>query len=120
LSFFLVLLNVLVDLVGEGEFVVNIAGIRVIRVRTYLEILLLLPLKDAIAPRRVVALLLDLLHEGACLVLIGVAVFGKKLHQLLVVHEVACDHGERQPAEVADVLAPVQGFQQIVYHRALS
>ncbi len=77
LSFFLVLLDILVELVREGEFIVDVAGVRVAGSRADLEILLLLPPQDLLAPGWVVAPLLDLLHQSAGPVLVEVAVFGE-------------------------------------------
>ena len=77
LSFFLVLLDILVELVREGELIVDVAGVRVVGSRADLEILLLLPLQDLVAPGWVLALLLDLMHQSAGPVLVEVAVFGE-------------------------------------------
>jgi hypothetical protein len=42
------------------------------------------------------------------------------LHELLGAHEVASDHGEDQPAVVADVLTVVQRIEHVAHHRALT
>ena len=51
MPFFLVLLDVLVDFVGELQLVVDVAGVRVVGVRADWEVLLLLPLENPLAAR---------------------------------------------------------------------
>src|SRR5215203_5322726 len=63
LSFFLVLLDALVYFVRELQLTVDVASIRIIWVRTDLEVLRRLPLQDPIPPGRAVAFRLDLLHH---------------------------------------------------------
>src|SRR5215217_5616511 len=113
-----VFLDILIHLIRECKLVVDVAGVRVVGVWADGEVLLSLPLEDTLAARRVVAPLLDLLDEGASLMFIGVAVPREQFHQLLIVNEVACDHSERQPAIVADILALVERVQQVTHHRA--
>src|SRR5215211_8724892 len=61
--FFLVLLDALVDLVREPQFVVDVACVRVVGVRADREVLLALVLEELLAPRRAVALFLYLLYQ---------------------------------------------------------
>jgi hypothetical protein len=104
LSFLLVPLDALVELV------VDVAGIRVVRVWADSEVLLLLPLEDALAPRRVVAPLLDLLDQHTCLLLVEISILRKPLNKLLFTQEVAGHHREGEPTVVADVLSPIERF----------
>jgi hypothetical protein len=67
-----IILDVLEDLVWEIQLPVDVAGIRIVGVRTDGEVLLVLPLEDALALRRVVAPLLDLLHQSPGLTLVGI------------------------------------------------
>lgn len=50
--------------------------------------------------------LLDLLDQGAGLLLVRVTVSGEPLRELVVIHEVVSYHGEGKPAVGADVLPP--------------
>src|SRR5215208_918236 len=104
---FAVILDVLEDLVREVQLPVYVAGIRVVGVRTDREVLLFLPLEDALALGRVVASLLNLLHESSSLIFVGVRVLGEPLDQLLFVEEVVSHHGEGKPPIVADVFSLV-------------
>src|SRR5829696_9072025 len=105
-----VLLNVLKDFVRQIQLLVDVARVRIVGVRADRKVLLLLPLKDALALGRIVAPLLDLLHERSGLVLVSVAVLRQPLHQLILLKKVVSNHGECEPTVVADVLAPVQGL----------
>jgi hypothetical protein len=69
---FAVILDVLEDLVREVQLPVDVAGIRIVGVRTDREVLLVLPLEDALALGRVVVPLLDLLDESPSLALVGI------------------------------------------------
>jgi hypothetical protein len=69
---FTIILDVLEDLVREVQLPVHIAGIRIVGVRTDREVLLVLPLEDALTPGRVVVPLLDLLHESTGIALVGI------------------------------------------------
>src|SRR5215208_4028416 len=69
---FAIVLDVLEDLVREVQLPVYVAGVGVVGVGADGELLLLLPLEDALAPWRIVAPLLDLLNEGPGLGLVGV------------------------------------------------
>src|SRR5687767_15169390 len=60
---FVVLGDVLVDAVRERQVAVQIAGVRIVRVRDKLELLLTLPVQDALAAWRVVVAAGDLLDE---------------------------------------------------------
>jgi hypothetical protein len=105
LPFFLVLLDVLVDFVGELQLVVDVAGVRVVGVRADWEVLLLLPLENPLAARWIITPLLDLLSQRAGLVIIGVAVLSEPLYQFVLLREVVGHHGEGMPPVVADVLS---------------
>src|SRR5829696_8582033 len=120
LSLLLVLLDALVDVVGELEFVVHVARVGVVGVRADLEVLLVLKLQDLLAPRRAVALVLNLLHHCPDLLLVRIVVLRQQLHELVVGDEVAADHGEYQAAIVAYVLAVVQRVQHVGHHWALA
>src|SRR5215212_133788 len=117
--FFLVLLDALVQFVGELQLAVDVASIRVIWVRTDLEVLRRLPLQDPIPPGRAVAFRLDLLHHRPNVTFVSVPVLRQKHHELFIVHEMTCDHDKGQPAVVANVLAPSQGLHHVVHQRAL-
>ena len=67
-----VILDILKDFVREVQLPVYVAGIRIVRVRTDGELLLVLPLEDALTPGRVVVPLLDLLDESPSLALVGI------------------------------------------------
>jgi hypothetical protein len=69
---FAVILYVLEDLVREVQLPVHVAGIRIVGVRTDREVLLVLPLEDALALGRVVVPLLDLLDESPSLALVRI------------------------------------------------
>jgi hypothetical protein len=69
---FTIFLDVLEDLVREVQLPVDVAGIRVVGVRTDGELLLVLPLEDALALGWVVVPLLDLLDESPSLALVGI------------------------------------------------
>jgi hypothetical protein len=69
---FTIILDVFEDLVREVQLPVHVAGIRIIEVRTDGELLLALPLEDALAPGRVVIPLLDLLDQSPSLALVGI------------------------------------------------
>src|ERR1051325_2591317 len=58
-----VLLDIREDLLGQLELLVEVAGVRVVRVRADRELLLRLPLHDPLALRRVVVPLDDLLDQ---------------------------------------------------------
>jgi hypothetical protein len=113
------LLDILVDPIGERQLVVDGAGVRVTGVRADQEVLLLLPLEDALAPRRVVTPLLNLQGQRASLVLVGVAVLGEPTLQFVPLQKVVGHHCEGKPPVVADLLSPIQSIQQVVHHRAL-
>jgi hypothetical protein len=69
---FTIILDVLEDLVREVQLPVHVAGIRIVGVRTDREVLLVLPLEDALTPGRVVVPLLDLLDQSPGLALVGI------------------------------------------------
>jgi hypothetical protein len=69
---FAIILYVLEDLVWEVQLPVHVARIRIVGVRTDGEVLLVLPLENALAPGRVVVPLLDLLDESPSLVFVGI------------------------------------------------
>jgi len=116
--FFLVLLDALVYFVRELQLTVDAASVLVIEVRANVVILRRLPLQDPIPLGRTAALLLDVLHHRPNVPFVRVLVLRQKPHELFVVHEVRCNH-DREPAVVADVLAPSQGLQHVVRYRAL-
>src|SRR5439155_14905073 len=89
LRFLLVVLgNVFVDLVRELQVLVDVAGIRVVRVGTDGELLLLLPLQDALPLGRAVIAPLDLQAEGLRLLLAEFPILLKVTDQLLLGEEV--------------------------------
>src|SRR4051812_18878395 len=73
-----VLLDVLVDALGEGQVAVDVAGIWIIGIRDDREVLLALPLQDALPARRVVVSAGNLTHHRT----------GFLFREVLVVREV--------------------------------
>jgi hypothetical protein len=120
LSLLLVLLDALVDFVGEREFVVHVARVGVVGVGADLEVLLVLKLQDLLSLRRAIALVLNLLHHRTDLLLVRIVVLRQQLYEFVVRDEVAADHGEYQTAVVADVLAIIQRVEHVGHHRALA
>ena len=59
----MVLLDILEGPIREVELCIDVAGVGIVWARADWGLLLLLPFEDALALGRVVALLLDLLHE---------------------------------------------------------
>jgi hypothetical protein len=108
---FAIFLDVLIHLIRECKLVVDVAGIGVVGVWADREVLLSLPLEDALAPWRVVASILDLLVQRACLVLVSVAILGEPLHQFIPLQEVVGHQGEGQSPVVADVFSPDRALQ---------
>src|SRR5215217_5925977 len=90
-----ILLDVLEDLVGQLQLPVGVAGVRILRVGADGELLLLLPLKDALALGRVVTARHHLLHQRAGLGLVRALTLEQQLDQLVRFDEVVRDHRER-------------------------
>jgi hypothetical protein len=113
--------DALVDLVGKLQLLVRVAGVRVVGVRAELEALLALVPQDLLLlPQWALALLLHLLHHSADLPLVRIMVLRQELYELIFAYEVTSDHGEDQPAVVANVLAILQCVKHVAHHRALT
>src|SRR5215207_3222886 len=91
---FTIILDVLEDLVWEVQLPVYVAGIRIVGVRADREVLLVLPLEDALALGRVVAPLLNLLDESPSLALVGITGFLGSGNPTVRARE-KISHGER-------------------------
>lgn len=113
---FLVLLDVLVDGLREFEIAIDVAAIGVVGVREDGEFLLRLSGEDAIAPGRVVVAAFYLAQQGGSFFGIGAGVFREPLEHCFSGQEVVRNHGEDEPAVVADVLAGVERVEKVIHH----
>src|SRR5260370_39170620 len=57
--------DVIVDAFWEAQLAIDVAGLRVVRVRTDREVLPRLPVENALALRRIVVVRLHLTHQAA-------------------------------------------------------
>ena len=117
---FLVVADVVVELLGEAERLVDVAGVGIFRIGDDGELLLGLPLENEVEAGRVVVSDLNL-TEHLCGLLFGeVWVPGEFGEDLFVGEEVAGDHGEDQAAVVADVGSCVECVEQVRHHSVLA
>lgn len=114
--FFLVVLNVVVDLIGELEVSVEVTAVGVFGVGEDGEVLLGLPLEDAVALGWVVVAAFDLAEHEESLVVREVFVKGEVAEDFFVGEEVAGDHGEDEAAVVADIFADLEGVEEVGHH----
>ena len=90
--------DVLIDVVREAELVVDVTAAQVVRRGADGEVLLLLPLQDALAAGRVVVVRLHLQHERARPFLVHVGLLAQQIDQFLFLQEVPGNHDEGEAA----------------------
>jgi hypothetical protein len=103
--------NVLVHAVWELQILINMAGVRVVRVRADGGLLLLLPLQNTFAPWWIVVPPVHLMIQGTRLLRHEVGVLLQDGKYFPLVHEVPGDHGKHQPPVMANILTgPLMSF----------
>ena len=116
LAGFLVVADVVVDFGGELEVPVEIAAVWVVGVGQDRELLLALVLEDFVAAGWTVVLAFDLAEEEDGFFFGVVFVLHHPGEHFFVREEVTGDHGEDEPAVVTDVLAFVEGVEEVGHH----
>jgi hypothetical protein len=117
---FAIFFDMRVDAFGKVQIAVDVARIRIFRVRNDRKFLLLLVFQYLLTPWRVVVTLADLFHQRSSLRFIDVFFIAQQLNNRVVVNKVTSHHDENQPAVMPDIFAALQRVEQMSHHFILS